>query len=165
MTPRGGGVITAASLDGSLSRTVRLRGWVRGLVCGECVVGAAVVFGWWQQPLPSVPTVRPALPAVEAVSPGPTVTVALPEALFPKPPPKPAARAAAQPVTVQPSASWRIVGIDVGPPPAALLKETKDGGASVWVKVGDVVGAFTITAIEAGRVVMAGEEGDVELRV
>lgn len=145
---------------------MQVRAWVRGLVVAEGLAAVMLVTWWMRQPAPEAPTILPALPSREQLQ-AAAVAVAIPEAVFPKPAPKPTAtpQAASRAVAVETAASWRVLGIDQGPPPTALLKEVKEGGAKVWVKVGDRLGDFTVKAIALGRVVLEGPGGEFEIRL
>lgn len=152
--------------EASLQWAVRARAWLRAAVLLEGLAAGLALVWWLRQPAPEVPTIRPALPSRELLQAGAAVAVVLPEGLFPKPAPPPSKpKASAATVAVETAASWKVMGTDQGPPPAALLKEVKEGGTAVWVKVGDRLGLLTVKAIAPGRVIVEGPEGEFEIRL
>lgn len=132
------------------------------------LVLAGIAAGWgvwvWRAPVPTIRPLKPLIPSAEAGMGRGPVAVVIPESLFRARPGPAAAAANAKPIPVETASAWRLVGVELGPPAAALLKGDPDG-KTVWVKAGDTVGTFTVTAIEPGRITMAGEEGEFEIRL
>ncbi len=154
--------MTSTTLEHALHQATRVRAGVRILIAAVGVMGLGLV-GWvMQQPLPPMAVLTPTLPT-EAMLRGTERAITLSEALF-QPRHPSSSTPAMHPVVAEAAGVWRLLGIELGPPPVALLKGSADG-PTVWVKEGDHVGSVTVKQISSGRVVLGGADGDIELRV
>ena len=131
------------------------------MVCVGILVGLAVAVWLVRQPPPAVATLTPTIPSDDAVRASGEVSVTLPDSLFRAPATQPTG---ARPVAVKVETSWRLLGVELGPPPAALLREGQSK-ETLWVHEGDAVGDFVVKRIQSGRIVVEGAEGERELRL